>query len=416
MITYFFTYKHFTMKQEKINVLFYLKKNKVLKNGKSPICMRITINKLRVEMNIRKSISPELWDQKKECAIPYDSSTIELNKHIHSLKSSIYHIYHQLSAKNEVITPQTIKQELIRDYEVQGKYLIRTFNEHNQRCRELLGIDCVYSTVNRYKLCSRYLTEMLQEKKRVDDILLKDVSGELIRDFIHYLKTKKKLKENTVVKYMKCLKKITNRAIADGWLNINPFASVKLKTKEVERIFLTPDELKSIIDRNFDIPRLQLVKDIFLFCTFTGLSFIDVKNLSPRHIIKDQEGNLWVHTNRQKTNNICSIPLLNVPILLLDKYKGDSTCIEKNVCFPVPCNQKFNSYLKEIADFCGIKKVITSHTARRTFASVITLANGIPIEMVAKILGHADLRMTMLYTHIFDQNVYNKMININSRI
>lgn len=404
------------MRNVKINILFYVKRNKILRNGEAPICMRITMNRTRAEMNIRKSVIPDNWNQKKECCISGDPMSMGLNEYISEIKSNIYHVYNRLSQCEKEITPQILLKEILREKETQEKYLIETFHEHNIKCHELLGIDYTRSTINRYKLCAQYIVELLMSQKGISDILLKDLDGSFVRDFIHYLKTKKRHKGNTVVRYMKCLKKITNRAMADGLITINPFASIRLKSQEVEREFLTPDELKTIVNRNFTILRLQIVKDIFVFCSYTGLSFIDVRTLKPSNLIKDQQGNLWIYKKRQKTKNICTIPLLEIPLALLDKYKNNPICQEKDVCFPVPCNQKVNSYLKEIADFCGISKNITSHTARRTFASVVTLSNNVPIEMVAKILGHSDLRMTMLYTHVFDQNIYEKMMAIDHKV
>lgn len=404
------------MRKTKISILFFLKKNKTLKSGESPICMRITINKERFEMNIQKSISPQYWNQKKEYCVPCAPDSIELNKYISEIRSNVFHLYDQLSKDGREVTLQILKKDFLKEREVQEKYLIETLHEHNIKCHELLGIDYTYSTINRYELCARYITELLRKQKGVNDILLKDVSGSFIRDFMHYLKTEKRHKGNTVVRYMKCLKKITNRAIADGVITTDPFASVKLKSQKIEREFLTPDELKRIVNHSFSIPRLQLVKDIFSFCCYTGLSFIDVQTLKPSDLIKDHQGNLWVYKKRQKTKNVCTIPLLKIPLALLNKYQYEPSCLKKNVCFPVPSNQKINSYLKEIADFCGINKNITSHTARRTFASVVTLANDVPIEMVAKILGHSDLRMTMLYTHVFDQNIYDRIMAIDNKI
>ena len=172
---------------------------------------------------------------------------------------------------------------------------------------------------------------------------------------------------------MKCLKKITNLSLANEWISKDPFMGIKFHEKEVHREFLTWDELQTVINKKFELSRIDLVRDIFIFCAFTGLSFIDVKQLTSEHIVKDREGNYWIRKARQKTKNMCNIPLLDVPLAIIEKYKGYPLCEKRNVLLPVPCNQKMNSYLKEIADLCGIKKNLSTHSARHSFATTIAL-------------------------------------------
>lgn len=208
---------------------------------------------------------------------------------------------------------------------------------------------------------------------------------------------------------MKCLKKITNRSLANEWISKDPFMGIKFHEKEMNREFLTWDELQTVINKKFELPRIDLVRDIFIFCAFTGLSFIDVKQLTSEHIVKDLEGNYWIRKARQKTKNMCNIPLLDVPLFIIEKYKGCPLCEKRNVLLPVPCNQKMNSYLKEIADLCGIKKNLSTHTARHSYATSVCLANGVSIENVAKMLGHSNISMTKRYARVLDQSILNDM-------
>ena len=245
---------------------------------------------------------------------------------------------------------------------------------------------------------------------------LSEVNGELIRAFEFYLKTEKECQQNTVIRYMKCLKKITNLALANEWITKDPFIGIKFHEKEVIREFLTLDELHRIYNKEFSLDRITVVRDVFIFASFTGLAFIDVQQLSAEHIVQDNNGNYWIRKPRQKTKNMCNIPLLDIPMQILERYKSHPTCQKKNVLLPVPCNQKMNSYLKEIADLCGIKKNLTTHTARHSFASVIALANNVSLPNVAKMLGHSSTRMTQHYAKVLDQTILRDMQAVEKQL
>lgn len=241
--------------------------------------------------------------------------------------------------------------------------------EHNEQCRALVGKDFALITVRRYESCTRYLAELIKLKYNKEDLPITEVNGELVRAFEFYLKTEKNCQQNTVIRYMKCLKKIINLALANEWIEKNPFASIKFHEKEVVREFLTMDELMIIYQKKFELPRLALVRDVFIFAAFTGLAFIDVQQLAAEHIVQDNNGHYWIRKTRQKTNNMCNIPLLDIPLAILKKYENHPTCIKRGVLLPVPCNQNMNSYLKEIADVCGIQKHLSTHVARHIIPS-----------------------------------------------
>jgi len=245
---------------------------------------------------------------------------------------------------------------------------------------------------------------------------LSEVNGELIRAFEFYLKTEKECQQNTVIRYMKCLKKITNLALANEWITKDPFIGIKFHEKEVIREFLTLDELHRIYNKEFSLDRITVVRDVFIFASFTGLAFIDVQQLSAEHIVQDNNGNYWIRKPRQKTKNMCNIPLLDIPMQILERYKSHPTCQKKNVLLPVPCNQKMNSYLKEIADLCGISKCLTTHIAKHSYATSVCLANGVSIENVAKMLGHSNIKMTQHYARVLDSSILKDMMNVKSTL
>lgn len=405
------------MKRDSFRVLFFLKKTKLLKNGEASVCMRITVNGTRVENNIRKSIDPALWSQAKETARGKSRRACDLNTYIEEARIRLYQIFCELEQQNRPVTAHLL-QELFFGQEKpkEVRTLLGTMQEHNDQCRALVGTDYALITVRRYESCRRYLAELIRQRYGKEDLPLAEVNGELVRAFAFYLKTEKGCQQNTVIRYMKCLKKITNLARANDWMAKDPFLGIRFHEKEVVREFLTMDELQTIYRKEFPLERLTLVRDVFIFAAFTGLAFIDVQQLAPEHIARDNNGNLWIRKPRQKTKNMCNIPLLDIPQEILRKYADHPTCRKKGVLLPVPCNQKMNSYLKEIADICMIRKNLTTHCARHSYATSVCLANGVSLENVAKMLGHSNIKMTQHYARVLDSSILRDMMQVERAI
>lgn len=405
------------MKRDSFRVLFFLKKTRLLKNGEASVCMRITVNGTRVENNIRKSIDPALWSQAKETARGKSRRACDLNTYIEEARIKLYQILCELEQQNRPVTAHLL-QELFFGQEKpeEIRTLLGTMQEHNDQCRALVGTDYALITVRRYESCRRYLAELIRQRYGKEDLPLAEVNGELVRAFAFYLKTEKGCQQNTVIRYMKCLKKITNLARANDWMAKDPFLGIRFHEKEVVREFLTMDELQTIYRKEFPLERLTLVRDVFIFAAFTGLAFIDVQQLAPEHIVRDNNGNLWIRKPRQKTKNMCNIPLLDIPQEILRKYANHPTCRKKGVLLPVPCNQKMNSYLKEIADICMIRKNLTTHCARHSYATSVCLANGVSLENVAKMLGHANIKMTQHYARVLDSSILRDMMQVERAI
>ncbi|WP_300720703.1 site-specific integrase [uncultured Alistipes sp.] len=405
------------MKRDSFRVLFFLKKTRLLKNGEASVCMRITVNGTRVENNIRKSIDPALWSQAKETARGKSRRACDLNTYIEEARIKLYQIFCELEQQNRPITAHLL-QELFFGQEKpeEVRTLLGTMQEHNDQCRALVGTDYALITVRRYESCRRYLAELIRQRYGKEDLPLAEVNGELVRAFAFYLKTKKGCQQNTVIRYMKSLKKITNLARANDWMAKDPFLGIRFHEKEVVREFLTMDELQTIYRKEFPLERLTLVRDVFIFAAFTGLAFIDVQQLAPEHIVRDNNGNLWIRKPRQKTKNMCNIPLLDIPQEILRKYANHPTCRKKGVLLPVPCNQKMNSYLKEIADICMIRKNLTTHCARHSYATSVCLANGVSLENVAKMLGHSNIKMTQHYARVLDSSILRDMNQVQAAL
>lgn len=396
------------MKRQTFNMLFFIRRTRALKSGENPIMLRISIEGQLAEMQLKRAVKPNLWNQNKERCTGKDAASLEINRYLDSVKLRLLDIHRNLELEDKLINPMEIKRKFL-GLDEEHKMFFQVFQEHNDKCRELIGIDYAKVTISRFNTCLKYMKEITLKKYHTKDIPLKEVNHAFIQDYIHFLKTEKGLSENTLIRYMKVIKKITNMALANDWMTKNPFVNIRFHEQEVHKEFLTKEELEILRTKEFDIPRLDLVRDVFLFQCYTGLAFIDVSELTEEHIVPDNEGNLWIRKARQKTKVMCNIPLLDIPLQILEKYKEHPLCQKKGVLLPVMSNQKVNSYLKEIADFCGIKKQISSHTGRHTFSTVVALANNVSLENVAKMLGHTSTKMTQRYAKILDQSILRDM-------
>ena len=395
------------MQRNYFTVLFFLKNSKLLKNGEAPICMRITINGKRAEVQIKRSIDVTKWNTQKECAIGREKKYQEINHYLDTIRTKILQIHRELEQDGKPITADIIKNIYYGEHST-PKMLLEVFQEHNSEYRELMNKEYAEGTVLRYERTARYLKEFISEQYKLADIPLKSINYEFITKFEHFIKIQKNCAQNATVKYLKNLKKIIKTALIKKWITDDPFAEIHFKQTKCNREFLNEMELRKIINKDFDIQRLQTVRDIFIFCCFTGLAFTDVKNLKKEHFVQADNGEWWIRKAREKTDNMCDIPLLDIPRLILEKYQSNPICNEKGLLLPVPSNQRMNSYLKEIADVCGIQKNLSTHIARHTFAS-LAIANKVSLESIAKMLGHTDIRTTRIYAKIMNSTIANEM-------
>lgn len=392
---------------------FFLKKAKLLKNGEASVAMRITVDGQRVENNIRKSILPNLWDQSKERAKGTSKAAIDLNRFVEEARIRVHQIVTELQQAGEQINPLMVQQRFygIGQVRKQERTILQVIQDHNDEAQKLIGKDFVEITWRRYETMKRYLSELIKQKYGVEDLPLSHFTGEVIRAYEVYLKTEKDLCQNTLIRYMKALKKITNRCLANDWIQKDPFAGIKFREEPTEPEFLTLEEVDRIYNCTPGSKRLEVIRDMFLMSAFTGLAFTDVSQLTEDHIIIDNDGNKWIRKPRQKTKQMSNIPLLDVPLSIIEKYQGDPKAKKKGVLLPVPCNQVMNRYLKEIATICNINKHLTMHTARHTYAT-LCLSQGVSLKNVSKMLGHTSVKMTERYARVLDSSILRDMNNI----
>lgn len=394
--------------RQTFNVLFFIRKTRALKSGENPIMLRISIAGQLSEIQLKRAVKPNLWNQNKERCTGKDAASLEINRYLESVKLRLFEIHRKMEEEGKLINPMEIKRKFL-GLDEEHKMFFQVFQEHNDKCRELIGKDYAKVTISRFDTCLKYFREMSQAQYQRKDIPLKEVTNGMIHDYIHFLKAEKGLQENTVIRYMKVVKKVLNIAVNYDWIQKNPFGNIRFHEKEVNKEFLTKEELEILRTKEFDIPRLELVRDVFLVQCWTGLAFIDVSELKEEHIIADNEGNLWIRKERHKTGIMCNVPLLDVPLGIIEKYKDHPLCQKRGILLPVLSNQKCNAYLKEIADCCGIKKNLSTHTGRHTFCSVVTLANNVSLENIAKMVGHTNTRMTQRYAKVLDQSILRDM-------
>jgi site-specific recombinase XerD len=366
------------------------------------------VNAKRFEFSTNKSINPDKWSSEGSKVKGTSEEARTINSHLDYLKNQILQAEKKLIKKDISVSSENLKNELFGLTETK-RMLVPIFQDHNNKIKELVGKEYAPGTLERYTTSLKHTIEFMQWKYNISDIDITKIDHAFITDYEFWLRSVRNCANNTAVKYLKNFNKIIKLCLANDWLDKNPFANYKSKVKEVERIYLTEEEIQYIIDKDFKTERLSLVRDIFLFSCFTGLAYIDVKNLTKSHISYGIDGEKWIFTHRQKTESASKIPILPVTQMIIDKYENHPQCHNESKLLPILSNQKMNAYLKEIAAICEIEKELTFHIARHTFATTVTLTNGVPIESVSKMLGHKNLRTTQHYAKVLDRKVSEDM-------
>ena len=392
----------------KITLHFYAKSTKANANGLLPIYVRLTVDGKRLEFSTKKFVEKSKWSNELSKMKGTTEEARSINSYLDLMKSKVLDAQMELIHRNQTLSIENFKSKLLGTEERQ-RMLVPIFKDHNNKIKELVGKEYAPGTLERYTTSLKHTIEFMKWKYNISDIDITKIDHAFITDYEFWLRSVRNCANNTAVKYLKNFNKIIKLCLANDWLEKNPFANYKSKVKEVERVYLTEVEIQSIIEKDFKTERLSLVRDIFLFSCFTGLAYIDVKNLTKSHISYGIDGEKWIFTHRQKTESASKIPILPVTQMIIDKYENHPQCLNENKLLPILSNQKMNAYLKEIAGVCEIEKELTFHIARHTFATTVTLTNGVPIESVSKMLGHKNLRTTQHYAKVLDRKVSDDM-------
>lgn len=392
------------MVRSSFSILFFIRESRVRKDGTASIEVVLTVNGERCAFSTGKRVKSCNWDKAKQQVKGKDEEAQSLNNYLKAIKAKLYQKEAELLDRGFIITTELLRDAYFDKVEsLKEKTLFEVFEEHNQEQEKLVGNGVSKATYWISVYTVRLLKEFVQQKYKREDLYLRELNLNFIQSFHSFLRIDKGMAQNSSTKHLKLLKKIVNLAVANSYMTTNPFITYKIEREPVEIDFLDEEELRKIINFDTPLPRLERAKDMFLFGCFTGLSYIDIKTLAPEHFEKDSTGRIWIKKRRVKTAVLSRIPLLPIAKLILDKYKGGEKLL------PIQDPADINKYLKDIAILCDIKKRITFHTSRHTFASTVTLANNISLEVVSKMLGHTNTRMTNHYAKLIDKCIGEQM-------
>ena len=372
--------------------------------------MRVTINGKSSKTSLGIRIHPEDWDVKKSRSRRGKfTEDKRVNIFIENSLSKANRAYTSLLDDYDVVTADMVINQLLGRNEGKHQGVVEYYDKYVNELEVLIGKSCSYTLWRKNKTLMKYLVQYLKTKHKSSDIPLTRFSYDHVVGFYNFLRSNKLHAHNTAVKYMTLFKKIITRAFHSGWIKRDPFLGFSLGCEPVERPFLEQHEVEQIMAVNTDKEHLERVRDWFIFSCFTGLAYVDVKKLKRTDVVRTSDGVEWIKTRRTKTNSKSSIPLLPIPKSIIIKYADLDKLNKDDLIFDLYSNQKVNQYLKEVAKMAGVDKNVTFHIARHTFATTVTLQNGIPIETVSKMLGHRSLRTTQHYAKVLDSKISKDM-------
>ena len=400
---------------EKVRPRFRLNSSKTNSRGESPILLRITIKNQRKEQSTGYKASAKDWSAAEQRICSHTEYASTFNAFAQITLAKILKAERDILISGEPLTPESIFTYLDGPQK-DNMTLLQAFGRHNEQMLSLVGKDITKSTYNRYLVSLGKVKGFLRSGMGINDISLEKLTVRFISEFEVYLKTHDKIGQNTAAKHLKNLKKIIGFSITNQWLSQNPFSSYRCRTTATDRGYLTVPELKAIEEKEFSTERLSAVRDLFVFGCYTGLSYSDVQKLTSAHITKDELGQEWIRINRTKTGTESVIPVLPKAKEILTKYQGNLESLYNRKLLPVRSNQKMNEYLREIGTLCGLDKRITCHLARHTFATTITLSNGVSIETVGKMLGQTNIRTTQIYAKMTLGRIASEMNIVRNKL
>ena len=380
------------------------------------IYARISFNKRRAEIYLNRSINPKTWDANRQCVSGSKDLVASMNPYLDEVRYKLTECYHQLKRQNRPVSAEAIKRLYIGEDKPLNT-LMNLFTYHAETAKELLRP----GTFKNYGSTEKYIRIFLKEKYRTDDILLCELNYQFISHFELFLRTtvplevSNPLSNNGIMKHMERLRKIVTLGYKMDWIPKDPFLQYKLRFQRFEREFLLESEIRLLHQVELKSDKLRKCRDLFLFSCYTGLAYIDLVSLSRDNILRGIDGEFWIKTSRRKTDTKVSVPLLPQAIEILEKYRGRADVEISGGVLPVISNQKINVYLKEIAEICEIRKTMTFHLARHTFATTVTLNNGIPLETVSKMLGHSKLSTTQIYVHVLERKISDDMKQLRGK-
>jgi site-specific recombinase XerD len=406
------------MNNYKISILFLIQKTKINKQGKCPIRCRITYNEGRHEFATGLLINPNTWYSKLQQTKPPNEENTYVNSQLSLIKNKINQAFLFLQMKGSDFDVDDLYLIYKGEKPKKEKGILEVYTEYNNKIKKLIGKDIELVTYNKYLESYNHLKDFVRFKFNSADLKLKNVKSNFLDDYDYYLKTQKGknkqgLSQSTINKAIQRFRKTLKFSISEGYLEKDPFIMHTAKVIKKNIVFLTKEELLKLENHQFKTARIQSVKELFVFCCYTGLAFKEMSLLKKSDIITGFDGNLWIVVKRSKTDRDYKVPLLPRAQKVLHIYNDDTS----ELVFPKISNQKFNEYLKEIADIIGISKNLTHHIARKTFASTVLLYNDVPMEVVSELLGHSKLSTTQEhYAKVVNSKLSQHIIDLGNKL
>lgn len=390
-----------------------IRRNRSDDAGHAPVYLRITYDGRRAEISIKVFVDPAKWLPARGRVKGSTEEARRQNASIETFEFKAREIYNKYILNGKPFSAATIKNELLGISENQH-FLIQQVEKHVTEMESRIGRGYAVGTVKNWKVTLGHLKEFIRAIYHADDLPLRDLDLSFLHKLDYYASTTWSCRANATLKHIQRLRKIVTKAFRENWIEKEPFAEFKGKYEKTRRTFLTQEELDRIENKEITMPRLIRVRDIFLFSCYTGLAYVDVVKLTPSDVVVGIDKKKWIYTNRTKTGTKSNVPLLPNAISIIEKYSADAQATGR--LLPVITNIKTNAYLKEIADICGIQKNLTFHMARHTFATTITLTNGVPIETVSNMLGHTKITTTQIYAKVLEKKVSEDMTALERKL
>ncbi|TJY37940.1 site-specific integrase [Pontimicrobium aquaticum] len=377
------------MNKYDMKILFLLVRSRNNKKGSSALKCRITYKLERKEFSTGKFINPNNWNSKKQLVEPPELDAELINTQLSLIRTKLNQAFLFLQVNEVNFDVHDIYMQYKGKPLKKERGVVEVYDMHSQRIKKLIGIDIQEVTYKKYLESGKHLKDFIKHKYKQKDIKLKALRSNFIDDYVYFLKVEKKFQQSTLNKAVQRFRKVIKFAVAEDYLSKDPFMLYRPKTVRKPIVFLNPEQLKKLEETTFSIVRIQQIKDMFVFCCYTGLGFSEMSNLKKNQFTTEFDGELWININRQKTKKNFKVPLLPKAKAIMELYSSESDYV-----LPRMSNTKFNVYLKEIANVVGIEFNLTHHIARKTFASTVLLFNDVPMEIVSKLLGHSKLQTT----------------------
>lgn len=397
---------------KELKVTFYLKKNETRADGTVPVLGRIRIGSSMVQFSAKVNVTEKLWDVKSGRAKGKSKAATNVNAELDNLCVAIHSAYKELQLKSDNVLALDVKNAF-QGIATEQDTLVKHYEYLNEKFYKNVGVNRSVDTYKRYCVALNHLKKFLHKKYKVRDMAFQALNSTFVKSFDLYLRADLGFSNHTIVNIMARLHLVIKSAMDNGLIRQDPFIDYEYISQPLVARCLSEEEFNLILKTPLPKDNMNLVRDVFIFSCMTGLAFSDLRNLTPEHLKQAEDGVWWIHTARKKTGTPCHIPLMELPLQLIKKYKGIS---DKGRLFPMLSCSKTNINLKKIAKICGIERCLTFHQARHTYASLITLSQGVPMDTVRELLGHRDWRSTRIYAHLTQEKIGDDMVNLQSKI